>query len=252
MNLKAIPLVFALACTLCSALKAQPPGGPPGGPPPGLAPAPFPPPGIVPREVVPPPVLPPSDEFFAPDPNLRMRDLSWTFIDVPEPRIIHVHDILTIVVDEKAELTANSRFNRTRNVSLKAELKEFMRINDEGNLGNAAENQPTIDAAMNERAQTSGQSPEQEGVRYRIAAMVVDIRPNGNLVLEARKSVRSNDDVWHYRLTGEVASDKVNRDGTTLSENVYNIDIQRDSDGKTSDSTGLKWGSRLYDMFFPF
>jgi flagellar L-ring protein precursor FlgH len=207
---------------------------------------------MVPRAVAPTPMLPPSGEFFAPDPNLRIRDVSWTFIDVPEPRIVHVHDIVTIVVDEKAEITANSRYNRTRNISLKAELKEFMRINQEGNLGNAAENQPTIDSALNERAQTSGQSTDQEGVRYRIAAMVVDIRPNGNLVLEARKSVRSNHDTWHYRLTGEVPSDKVNRDGTTLSENIYDLNIQRDSDGKVSNSTGLKWGSRLYDIVFPF
>jgi flagellar L-ring protein precursor FlgH len=235
---------------LTTSLSAQ--AQPPGGGPPFPQPAPNLPPGLVPRGGVPRPLVPPPDEFFAPDPNLRMRDLSWTFIDVPEPRIFALHDIITVVVDEKASLTSNSRYNRTRNISLKAELKEFMRITEQGNLGNAAENQPTIDGNLNERAQTSGQATEQEGMQIRIAAMIVDIRPNGNLVLEARKSLRSDDDVWRYRLTGEVQSDKVNRDGTTLSENIYDLQFVKERDGKVSDSTSLKWGEKLYDMFFPF
>lgn len=244
-TLKAVPIVVGLLLTSSVTTEAQPPRPP-------AQQVPSPPPGFVPRAIVPRPPGPPLNEFFAPDPNLRMRDLSWTFIDVPEPRVMHVHDIVTVVVDEKAQLTSNSRYNRTRNISLKAELKDFMRITEDGNLGNAAENQPTIDGAMNERAQTSGQSTEQEGMQYRIAAMIVDIRPNGNLVLEARKSLRSDDDVWRYRLTGEIPSEKINRDGTTLSENIYDLQIVKTRDGKVSDSTSLKWGSRLYDKIFPF
>ncbi len=191
-------------------------------------------------------------EFFAPDPRRMMSDYSWTYSEVPKPKPIRVHDIITILVDEKAEMTQNSRYNRTKNVTVKAELKEFMRINENGNLGNAAENQPTIDGNLNGRAQQTGQLIEQEGVRYHIAAMVVSIRPNGNLILEARKDHRTNEDRTIYRLTGEIAADKVAADRTARSEDMYNIQTEKDQKGKVYDSTKRGWGSVLWDIFFPF
>ena len=63
-----------------------------------------------------------------------IRDYSWIFIDAPEQREMKVHDIVTVIVDDKSEATVNSRFNRTKNTNLKAELKEFIRLNDDGNL----------------------------------------------------------------------------------------------------------------------
>ena len=67
----------------------------------------------------------------------RIRDFSRIFIERPQPREVKVHDIITIVVNEKSEVTLNSRFNRQRQASLKAELKEFMRIGKTGNLATA-------------------------------------------------------------------------------------------------------------------
>ncbi|NOX55279.1 MAG: hypothetical protein GXP27_12745, partial [Planctomycetes bacterium] len=62
----------------------------------------------------------------------RIRDYSWIYIDAPEPREIKVHDIITIIVDEKAEVTVNSRFDRQRNSNLNAELNEFIRLGETG------------------------------------------------------------------------------------------------------------------------
>jgi len=192
------------------------------------------------------------DAFFSPQAEMSVEDFNWTYIPVPDPPEIKVHDIITIIVDEKAELSANARFNRNRTATLKAELNEFMRINENGNLGNAASNQPAIDGTLNGRLQSNAQLTEQEGIRYRIAAMIVGIRPNGNLVVEARKTLRSNSDVWEYSLTGEIMASAVRRDGTALSEDIYNLKITNNKQGKLSNTTRLPWGTRLYDIFFPF
>ena len=73
----------------------------------------------------------------------RIRDYSWIYIDTPVPLEIKLHDIVTIIVDEKSEVIMNSRFNRQRMSKLKAELKEFVRLGNRGNLINAAVNAPT-------------------------------------------------------------------------------------------------------------
>lgn len=187
----------------------------------------------------------------SPKPPL-IRDYSLIYVPAPEPIVVKVHDIISILVDEKSSVTVDSRFNRNRTETLKAELKEFMRINEMGNLAPAALNSPKIDTQLQGRLQSTGQLADREGIQYRIAAIVVDIRPNGNLILEARKSIRTNRDVWEYRLTGEIRSKDVNRDNTALSENIANLNIVKHQRGKVYQSTKRPWGVVLYDWFFPF
>lgn len=188
---------------------------------------------------------------YSPKPPL-IKDYSLIYVPPLEPIVVKVHDIITILVDEKSSVTVDSRYNRNRTAILKAELKEFLRINEMGNLAPAALNSPKIDAQLQGRLQSTGQLADREGIQYRIAAIVVDIRPNGNLILEARKSIRTNRDIWEYRLTGEIRSKDVNRDNTALSENVANLDIVKHQRGKVYASTKRPWGVVLYDWFFPF
>ena len=195
----------------------------------------------------------PKSTRFAKTPQPRkVRDYSWIYIDAPQPKEVKVHDIISIIVDEKSEVTVNSRYNRQRNSTLKAELKEFVRIGDTGNLENAAENSPKIDTQLQSRMQSTGQLTDQEGIRYRIAATVVDVLPNGNIVLEARKSIRTNRDVWEYSLTGVLRSEDIARDNTALSENIANLNIVKRQQGKVYDSTKRPWGVVLYDLLSPF
>ena len=182
----------------------------------------------------------------------RMRDYSRIYIEELQPREIMLHEIITIVVNEKAEVTLDSRFNRQRQANIKAELKEFMRLNDAGNLTNAANNQPTIDATLNNRLQSTGSVKDSEGVRYKIAAMVVDIRPNGNLVLEARKTFQLEDDAWEYSLTGILRVEDILANNTALSENIALLNIYKRRRGKVHNSTRRAWGVKLYDIIFPF
>ena len=181
-----------------------------------------------------------------------LQDMSWTVVVKPRPRPIRVHDILTITVDDKNEVFVDNRFNRSRIAQLKAELKEFIRLDPRGNLVPAALNGPTVDAGLQSRLNSQGQIQTAEGVKYVIAATVVDIRPNGNLVLEARKRVRSNRDVWEYKLTGEVRPEKVNRDFTVVSEDIANLGIERNQKGKVAHGTKRPWGVVLYDWLSPF
>ncbi|MFN0199416.1 MAG: flagellar basal body L-ring protein FlgH [Planctomycetaceae bacterium] len=182
----------------------------------------------------------------------RIRDYSWIYIDQPLPREIKVHDIITIVVDENSEVTQNARYTRQRMGQLKAELKEFMRIDDEGNLAIAAADSPSIDGTLQSRLQSAGDTINREGIKYRIAATVVDVMPNGHLVLEARKSIRANYDVWEYTLTGILRPDDVNRDNTALTENVANLDIVKRQRGRVFDATKRPWGIYLWDQLMPF
>jgi flagellar L-ring protein precursor FlgH len=206
-------------------------------PAPGLMPFPTPGPFT--------PVIPPRRP-------ISVRDFGWTYIDAPAPREIALHDIVTILVDEKAETQFQSRFNRQRNASFKAELKEFLRLDDEGNLATAVGDGVSIDSNLRGRLQSDGSVVDREGIRYRIAATVVGVLPNGNVVLEARKAISSNDGIWEYTLTGTIASRDIKSDYTAVSETIANLQIEKRQKGKIADSTQRPWGMWLYDKLSPF
>ena len=184
--------------------------------------------------------------------GLRHPDYSWHYIALPQPREIKEQDLITILVREISEVSVDSRFDRQRRSTLLAELREFIRIGKTGNLENAADNEPTIDANLSGRLNSNGRVNEKEEVTYRIAATVVDVLPNGNLVLEAQKEIQTNREIWQYTLTGTIRSQDINRDNTALSENIANLQIRKSQSGKVYDSTKRPWGTRLYDMLFPF
>lgn len=204
---------------------------------------------------MPPPVsAPPAPGPFLMAPTQTMvRDHSFIFIDAPPaPSLIKVHDILTIEVDEKAEVIVNSRFNRQRNGSYKLELKDFVRLAAGPKLLTASDNTPAIDSTMSNRLQTIGQGTDSEGITYKIAASVVDVMPNGTIVLEARKSIRTNQDLFEYRLTGRVDRGKIKPDRTARTEDIAELQIERKQLGKIFDSTKTGWGTRILDTIAPF
>ncbi|WLD14590.1 flagellar basal body L-ring protein FlgH [Planctellipticum variicoloris] len=202
------------------------------------------------------PVLAQPGPFIDPQGSPRMQDYSWVYLEpAPPPPQIKVHDIITIEVDEKAEVIVNSRFNRQRNGTYTAQLKEFIRlVNTDGyqKVVPAAASQPTIDATLTNRLQTIGQSTDLEGITYKIGATVVDILPNGTIVLEARKSIRTNQDFFEYRLTGRVDKAKISPTRSARTEDIAELRIERKQRGKVFDSTKVNWGGRILDTLLPF
>ena len=193
-----------------------------------------------------------GQQYGPPAPPLRMRDCSWILIDAPPPRRVKVHDIVTVIIDEKSEVTQNSRFDRQRNIVFRAQLREFLRIGTSGNLRPAALDQPSIDTQLRSQMNSYGTAKTNEGLKYRIGATVVDVLPNGTLVLEARKTIRTDAEVWEYSLTGRCRTEDINANNTLVSENVADLNISKILHGKVRDSAERGWLTALYDLLLPF
>lgn len=182
----------------------------------------------------------------------RMRDYSWTYIDSLAPRQVKVHDLVTVMVNENSEVIQNSRYDRQRNATLKMDLKSFIRLGEDWRLRPAAQDNPKIDTQLRSQLNSFGNASSKEGMRYRIAATVVEVLPNGTLVLEARKKIQTNTELWEYKLTGRVRSQDVTANNTVLSENIAELTIAKIEHGKVYDSTKRGWVMRLYDAFLPW
>lgn len=226
-----------------------PPGpGPFNGPPmqgPGV------PPGLAPRGPI------AGAPYGIPDalptgPVPRLRDSSLIYIGTPPNKGIREHDIVTVIIDERSEVTQTSRFDRQRNTLFRAQLREFIRIGTSGNLRPAATDQPQIDAQLRSQLNSYGNGRTNEGLKFRIAATVVDVRPNGVLVLEARKTIITDTGVWVYTMTGNCRTQDILSNNSIISENIADMKLSKLEEGKISDSTARGWLTKLYDVMLPF
>ena len=72
------------------------------------------------------------------------------------------------------------------------------------------------------------------------------------LILEARKSIRTNGELWEYSLTGRIRTQDVAGNNTVATENVADLNIIKREHGKIQDSTKQGILSTLYDKLLPF
>jgi flagellar L-ring protein precursor FlgH len=89
-------------------------------------------------------------------------------------------------------------------------------------------------------------------MKFRITAEVIDIRPNGTLVLEGRRTIRANEEVWELSLGGVIRPEDVLPDNTVLSEDVADLRIIKREKGHVVDGYQRGWLLKWLDHYQPF
>lgn len=184
---------------------------------------------------------------------VMLNDASWTYQPAPPLRVFQKQDVVTIRVDEITRVMAEGNIDNRKRTLFDAIVNDWIRIVNfrfipqpmiEGQPGVAFQSQ------SNYRADASVES--RESMTFNIAATVVDIRPNGNLVLEARKHIRINDNLWETSLTGICRAIDIGPDNVVLSKDLIDLEIRKEDQGQLRDGTSRGWVQRWVDRFGPF
>ena len=152
---------------------------------------------------------------------LTMADASWTYQKGEEPRMLKLHDLIVVAVSEKSVVKSDGQIDRKKKGYGDLILPSWIKFWN-GNLGDAPFNNgaPHVRGEIDNKLQTQGQLQTDDLMTFRIACEVVDIRPNGNLILEGHRTIKNNEEVWDYSLSGEIRAEDVKPNNTVLSENV--------------------------------
>ena len=116
-------------------------------------------------------------------------------------------------------------------------------------LTNPATGAPRARGQLNTTWQSSGSIQAQDSMQFHISATVVDIRPNGNLVLEAHQSLRNNEDVREISLSGIVRREDVLPGNTVMSEKLAELRIHKREAGEVRDTYRRGWFLRALDKY---
>ncbi|TWT91920.1 Flagellar L-ring protein precursor [Neorhodopirellula pilleata] len=212
---------------------------------------------VMPPEFMP-PMAPPSNNVSPRnlpniDPAIGMRGVSWTYQPAPPLRQFRVHDIVAIRVDEISRTMAEGDAQKRRNSLFSAVLSDWIKLTRNGIVPDPmAQGDPTVasQSQSNFRAEASIES--RESFTFNIAARIVDIRPNGNLVLEAREKFRHNDNLWETTLSGICRAQDIGPDNVVLSGDLIDLEIQKEDRGYIRDGYRRGWFQRFFDHVKPF
>ncbi len=185
---------------------------------------------------------------------LMLNDASFTLIEVEPPRELRIHDTITIIVDEKSQLLSEGEVERRKQANLFATLADWLQLSGGLDIKPAAQadGDPTINASLNSQYRANAELETRDGLKFRIGATIVDIRPNGNLVIEAHKTVRNNNEVWEQYITGVVSPEDVLPNRSVLSEKITELSIKKLEHGHVRDGYRRGWFLKILDKVQPF
>jgi flagellar L-ring protein precursor FlgH len=185
-------------------------------------------------------------------PPLTLEDSSWLYLSVPVVRDIQLHDLVTIIVLESSQVQKQGNISRRTQSNIDANLQNWIKFDHFGIKPDLeSEGDPRIRGTLNSQLRTTAQLDTADTIKFRVTAQVVDIRPNGNLVLEAHSSIRDNDEVREESLSGIVRREDILPNNTVLSEKVYELRVEKRDKGQVRDAYRQGWLLKFLDNYKP-
>ncbi|HAN97731.1 MAG TPA: hypothetical protein DCQ98_10010 [Planctomycetaceae bacterium] len=189
------------------------------------------------------------------DRPLSMQQGSLVRSEPVVPRPIGRHDIFTVRIEELSRFSSEGESQRRRTMNLLAVMQDWTRLNGLTKAERTQQNtglDPRIQGQFQDQIRAQSDLETAERLTLNLAVEVVDIRPNGNLVLEGQKEIEINEEQWIVRLTGTCRQEDIGQDRVVLSENIADLQIERKLAGQVHDGWRRGWLIRAMDKVSPF
>lgn len=195
----------------------------------------------------------PTPERAEPNVNSLWRPGARAFFE--DQRADEVGDILTVVVNiqnERANLS--NATSRSRNASESAGLPGFLGFETQLDniLPNGVNAESLISAESDSGATGTGSIRRSETVDVKLAAVVLQKLPNGNLVVAGRQEVRVNNELRELAVTGVVRPQDISSANTITVDKIAEARISYGGRGTISDVQQPRYGQQIFDIIFPF
>ncbi len=189
-------------------------------------------------------------------PAVSRADSLWRD-DVSRPmfsdkRGMNVGDILTIAVQETSTANKNNATTTERQSSLNAAITSFLYSPGASGLLTKGGQLPAMAYSSDHKHAGNGVIADSETIVAQIAVRIVDVLPNGNLVVEGKRETSFSGEHQTIILRGVVRADDVASNNTVLSYNVADATIQIIGKGTVTDSQNKGWFNRVWDKINPF
>jgi flagellar L-ring protein precursor FlgH len=187
---------------------------------------------------------------------LTLENASHLYHPLPpesQRRELRVHDSIIVLVDYRASMNSEGSAESRKQASINAVLADWIAF-DGKDIFKAPQSRgdPRISGSTNSQYRAESDIELRDALTFRIAAEIVDIQPNGNLVIEAHQEIKINEEVWVQSLSGVVARKFINPDNTVRSDSILHLAVDKREKGQVRDGYARGWFNRVFQRYKPF
>ena len=175
----------------------------------------------------------------------------------PEPRTFAVHDLVTIVVSEQSKSKSTADAKADKNWETSAAVDAWISMDPtafgEGFFTPLSSGElPSLGIGGDKTFKGKGNYNRADDFSARVTAEVVEVRPNGLLVLEARREIANDGETQVIVLSGICRPEDVDTNNQVQSQRVADAVIKKTTTGQLRDTTEKGALAKLIDAIFAF
>jgi flagellar L-ring protein precursor FlgH len=171
-----------------------------------------------------------------------------------DPRANNIGDILTVQINIADSANVDNTTSRSRTSSDQAGVANFLGLESQLNniLPNAVDPTNLLNADSTTSTTGTGQVQRAEAINLTVAAIVTQVLPNGNMVIQGRQEVRVNFEVRELVIAGIVRPQDITDDNTVQHTQIAEARISYGGRGQLTDVQQARYGQQLLDILMPY
>ena len=168
-----------------------------------------------------------------------------------DQRAHKIGDILTVTVTVDDSAKINNGTNRSRTSKEDSGITDFI---GSQTITQANKILPGRILTTDSTSSSDGKGSvnRQEALQTNVAAVVTQVLPNGNLVVEGKQEIRVNFEIRELIVAGIVRPEDIQSDNTIDSSKIAQARIAYGGRGQITDVQQPRYGQQVMDVLLPF
>lgn len=188
--------------------------------------------------------------------HVSLESVSLFAVTPPPPRQWAKHDLVEIIINETSTQKLEQTMDTKKSFDLQAELKRFPSLRHllEAQLreGDSTGLPVGVDAGAGSNFKGEGEFERKDRLTTRIAATVIEVKPNGTLVLEARRFSQTDGETKSMVLSGVCRAEDITKSNTIQSTQLANFVMKIEHEGEVKKAGEKGLIPRVLDAIFNF
>ena len=184
------------------------------------------------------------------NPNSLWRNGSRAFFN--DQRAHQIGDILTVKVNINDTAQFQDQTQLSRTTTEDTEITNFIGANTIGNASKAILPGSVLTASGNSQLNGQGTINRNDQLLTNVAAVVTQLLPNGNMVIEGKQEIRLNQEVRELIVAGVVRPEDIESDNTIELPKVAEARLAYGGRGTLTNIQTARWGQQVVDVILPF
>jgi len=163
-----------------------------------------------------------------------------------------VGDIVTIVIDESSAMASTVRLRTDSTTDVDNGITSFLFPATASNFGTHNGALPATGFNSTTARDGGGQASNTQSLSGRISVLVIDVLPNGNLILEGVRTIAYADQRFYMVTRGVCRPEDITPDNRVFSSLIAEAQIELIAEGSLQDAQERGWLSRLHSILNPY